>query len=188
MKRILGVDLDGVVADFHTAFLRILEKQTGRPASGPVVTWDFARDLGYTDLEIGRAWQTVHDSDTFWERLPLLPEAPAAFAYLRKRMGLGDDVYFVTNRQGEYVKHQTERWLTPWISNPTVLLTANKGLAARVLEFTHYIDDLPWNCEQAYTIGGARVCLMDRPWNRGARDSHLEHLIPRVSAVAEFAE
>src|SRR5712691_9573992 len=111
---IIGVDCDGVLADFNTAFIALCKKVTGRnlfPEGYEQHTWNYPEALGYTSEEVSAVWASIKANPDFWAMLPVYPEAYDALRYLQNLRFRGDDIYFITNRMGNCPKHQTERWL-----------------------------------------------------------------------------
>lgn len=149
----LGIDLDGVCADFTTGMSQALHATTGRlllePGSEPDV-WAWPEAVGYTPAEVRGVWLSISASPLFWRALSPLPGVTDA---LRRLDTWAHDaparsVYFLTSRVGIYAKQQTESWLREQgVRNPTVLLAdgSRKSLLADGLSLTALIDDCPEN-------------------------------------------
>lgn len=172
-RRVIGIDVDGVLADFVTGFNQKLVEVTGRDLLGANYTptvWDWPQHAGYTADEIAATKGAVRWDRYFWLGLSGYDNVPEV---LNTLVRLKLDVYFITDRFGRTAKNQTERWLhiqhlaasgyCPAIM-PTVLVTPHKGLACQTLGITHYIDDNEDNCLEAMQAG-ARTFICDRPWN-----------------------
>lgn len=168
-RRVIGIDVDGVLADFVKGFNRLLVEVTGRDLLGkhyvPTV-WDWPTAAGYTPEEIAATTEEVRYTKAFW--LCLDPYRDVGNA-VQRLLTSGHDVYFITNRYGRTAKAQTEVWLDAQTyghrTPPTVLVTPYKGLACQALGVTHYLDDNEDNCLEA-TVAGARTFICDRPCNR----------------------
>lgn len=166
----IGVDVDGVLADFNGAFIDRVIEVTGRDLFPPrpfdIPTWNYPEYYGYTTDELNKVWKSIEQDVLFWQRLPQYGDAAEALDYLHARMRwCGDDVYFITSRPGLLAKQQTETWLRSRdFPHPTVLISSAKDLCADALKLTVYIDDR-W--ENAYKVAqtNARTFLMTRPWN-----------------------
>lgn len=196
----LGIDVDGVLADFNSRFIERVIRVTGRDLFPPrpfeIPTWNYPEVYGYTSAEIAAVWEGIKTDGVFWTSLPPYPNTVPAMAFLERRITYGDDVYFITARPGVGAKRQTERWLNarwPHILNPvsTVLITPHKGLAAQTLGLDIYIDDRWENCLETATMhwkGQPPTCrtfLMNRPWN--AEFDAAAEGITRVNSVTEIA-
>jgi 5'(3')-deoxyribonucleotidase len=147
----IGVDLDGVLADFEAGFAPILEKLTGMPF--PVgrgkepPAWDWPELMGATKVEVERAWQIARNSPTFWRALPVLPGAESALPVLERAACDGHHLYFITSREGQLVQWQSADWVR-WATGilcPSVLVCDLKPLAAAALRLDALIDDAPPN-------------------------------------------
>lgn len=193
----IGCDLDGVLADWNSSFIRLVKEHTKRDLFGPSFaprTWNYAEDAGYTTEEVRQVWNVIKGSRTFWAGLePYYDEKVVqALDLLHHKQAHGDEVYFITSRPGYCAKEQSESWLEHHgMGRPTVLISSDKGGCAAALKLDAYLDD---NLEN---VMGVRVMrpqcqtfLCDRPWNRGI-DSRIESLwaIPgvlRCASVYDF--
>ncbi len=187
MKRIIGVDIDGVLADFNAAFINLVIQETGRDLFPPrpfdIPLWNYPEHYGYDQEEIAKVWGVIEHSPIFWQTLPYYPDTYDSAKYLRQQMELGHDVYFVTSRPGLTAKVQTERWLRRLALSPTVLISSLKGLCAKALRFDAYIDDKWENAVDAARTGTATT-LLSRPWNAGYDTASFG--IVRTSTVVGF--
>lgn len=149
---IVGVDIDGVLADYTSGLAKKLYQATGKALAPPgyqPACWEWpTNDLGYTTAEYAEA-QRLQDEDTaFWRELGILPGVYGFLRALDYRVGRGvDEVYFMTVRGGVAAKTQTERWLSDYgFFKPTVLIArGDKGSLAKGLGLTHFLDDRPKN-------------------------------------------
>jgi 5'(3')-deoxyribonucleotidase len=201
---IIGVDIDGVLADFNSSFIDLIVKVTGEDKFPPrpfdIPTWHYPQHFGYSEdvmeFHNGPVWSAVRENPWFWFNLKPYPGTAEALLYLLTREYLlprahGDELYFVTARVGVHVKQQSERWLKkfmPTFTNwhPTVLIASNKAMVASALGFDVYIDDRWENCENVRVLTGARTFLMDRPWNADAPAE--EYGIIRTHTVVGIAD
>ncbi len=145
----LGIDIDGCLANFNKGYRDLFIKITGvdgfRGETDPPC-WNYHQHYGYSDAEFTEVWKRIAESDTFWADLDPLPGAESFLRWLYWRQSTAD-VYFITQRLGQNVKHQTERWLTHvGFPHPTVLIApGSKGDIADGLKLTHVLDDKPEN-------------------------------------------
>lgn len=167
----IGVDLDGVLADFNSDFMNLMTTVTGRDLFGhprkAITCWNYPVDqFGYTKEEFNRAWQAVEKSDSFWRRLGDYPLAPTVLAQLDDMAG-AHDIYFITSRVGQQAKLQTECWLNArGFAWPTVLVSSAKGACAKALKLDLYIDDKTENCTDVVACQPkCQVLMLSQPWN-----------------------
>jgi hypothetical protein len=162
----IGFDLDGLLADFNCAFANTIRKVTGRdlfPLVLDLPCWDWPQHYGYTPKEVSAVWEHVKKDPNFWESLTYYPNTPMdRIETLNQKWE--HDIYFITSRVGINCKGQTERWLEPFITNPTVLISSKKGLCAQALRLDAYIDDKIENCID--TAPSCWTFILDRPWNQ----------------------
>lgn len=193
----LGLDIDGVLCDFITAYKALIVELTAKnlfPADAEWGCWDFDRQCGYVNNpDLNMVWKHIQQSSTFWELLKPYPETQEVLWQLYGLILKGHDVYFITTRPGGgevSAKRQTEGWLKYQMGRPqigfipTVLITSEKGTAAEALALDYYIDDKWENCTAVSAVDGVKVYLMDRPWNRDNDAGVLG--IKRVGSVMEM--
>jgi 5'(3')-deoxyribonucleotidase len=170
----IGFDVDGVLADFSSAFVRCYEQvigknlfQPGDAEDAPCWNWDLYR--GYTKEEAKLVWQAIMaDKAGFWRDLQPLSGAETlamCIADLEQR----HDIYFITSRVGDDAKRESEDWLNCHIGLglPTVLISSKKGFCAAALKLDAYIDDNYHNVlDVATTSPETRVYLLDKRYNR----------------------
>jgi uncharacterized HAD superfamily protein len=187
----IGVDCDGVLADFNTAFIAYTIKVTGvdkfpkRPFE--ITTWNYPQSYGYTEKQVSAVWDCIKQDHIFWATLPTYDDSECSCDMLNEHARCGDEIYIITNRMGLRPKDQTEMWLEKrGYQNPTVLITADKAGAARVLQLDAYIDDKFENCDDVsrtvFRGQKVRTFMLDRPWNRQVEPKG----VTRVESVAEM--
>ena len=185
----IGFDLDGVLVNFIEGFNKRIVKVTGEDRFSE--TWDTKRDplcwdypqmqFGYTEAQIKRTWEDIHESRLFWRMLRPLPGMTELLS-----CNLWDhELYFITHRsRGKHVKKQTEGWLLAhdlWVT-PTVIITPHKGSVCAALGLDCFIDDLPMNIENITHVSpGTRAYWLRRPW--GPEGDKLPRI---VNSVTEF--
>src|SRR5579862_2243441 len=126
---IIGIDVDGVLADFNDRFIRRVISVTGKHLfpSLPfdIPCWDYPQYYGYTKAEVETVLADIHNDHSFWYALRPYEGVTGALQTLGGWHFRGDDIYFITSRQGVRVKQQTEEWLkgASWtaLRAPTVL-------------------------------------------------------------------
>jgi hypothetical protein len=182
---VIGVDVDGVLANFNTGLAKVLNCVACRSVVDPdrveelITCWNWPTTVGYTKDQERQAFAFAHSSPRFWSDLGAYQGAEQFVAAINR---IGAYVYYVTNRPGINAKQQTEHWLRSrlGIANPTVLISEHKGLASRALGLDVYIDDKFENCVDV-AITGARVYMPTRDWNTFADNSDVR----RVDSLVE---
>lgn len=169
---ILGLDIDGVLANFNEGFRQRLLDVTDRacciaPGFSPPV-WDWPEYYGYTQDEVDRTWSDVAKDPTFWQDLKPLPDAESFLDWLWRAVSSanwtqrkGHEIYFMTTRAGTNVKRQTENWLLKHGfggDERTVLICrSSKSFAANTLGLTHFVDDRRENIQEMLAQRGNRT-------------------------------
>ena len=180
----VGIDIDGCLADWNSAFAKILNEVCPHvhiPVENPYFpkVWAWPDYYGVTANQLYEAWKRVKSSSMFWNALDPLPGAVDAISRLNQLAASGDDIYFLTNRVGYKCKIQTERWLEVMgMEYPTVLIIADKLSVIRALEIQIFIDDrlatindVARAAEEESLPVQWHIYLKDCPYNReGRRD------------------
>ncbi len=188
----IGIDVDGVLADFNTAFILRVIKETGkdlfprRPFDIP--TWNYPESYGYTNDEVHAVWTAIKGDPQFWLNLPPYADTLQSLSVLSQKSHSGNDLYFVTSRPGINAKSQTEKWLREngFKDRPTVLISSHKGQCAEALDLDYYIDDRDLNVQDVSDTRGAltNIFLLDRPWNRVFAEA--SYHVTRISTLSEM--
>lgn len=187
----IGVDVDGVLADFNESFIDTVKRLTGRDLFGAgyvPTTWNYPEAVGYTGPEVTQVWDTIKANPTFWLSLRPYWDAMTALEQLRV-MSVEHDLYFITSRPGVKAKHQSEVWLAThsgdFAWNPTVLISSEKGKCAKALHLDYYVDDRYENVQDVVseTRGRTFAYMVDRPWNQSVP------MEPRrVGSISDFLD
>lgn len=166
---IIGIDIDGVLANFTDSYAELFRKKFGlefpKASSTWPTVWDWERAGGATEEQYKEVWKDITASHTFWRDLETQPDA---FKFLVDISCSHHDLYFITARAGKSAKFQTERWLRKNGFNlgfPTVLISSEKGLCSKALRLDFYIDDRDENIADAAENGHGRVWRLERPYN-----------------------
>ncbi len=185
----LGIDLDGVVADFRGAFRALATRELGRGAG------DAETDLSKQDVD--RLWKRVAASSNWW--LGLSPYEPDQIArlYARARSARWE-VFFMTSRPpsaGDSVQLQTQVWLERFgFYLPAVLTTpaGARGELARSLRLDVAVDDRMVNCLEIISASNAKALLLARgepePRVREAAESRGIGLVTTLSECLNAIE
>lgn len=156
----LGIDVDGVLADFRTCFRALAASELGSRGGVDVET-----DLSTEDIE--RLWKAVARAANWWVDLPPYEPEQIARLYGLARNGRWE-VFFMTSRPpsgGDSVQLQTQVWLEQYgFYMPTVLTApaGARGELARALRIHLLIDDHLVNCMEIVGASNAKVIHMAR--------------------------
>lgn len=193
----IGVDMDGVLADFNEAFIDRIIQVTGRDLFPerpfPIPTWNYPQHFGYTETEVALVWEDIKMDSKFWRNLSPYEGTIAALTYLRRLELQGHRVWFITARLGNDCLNQTIEWLRYWVTDryreawaPSVIISSLKGPVAFEKQLDAYIDDRWENCEDVKRlVPQCVVFLMDRPWNEDAPNA--AHGIIRTNRLLGIA-
>lgn len=192
----LGLDIDGIFADFNGApdtygFSHLLVKTTGRdlfPRPWSPTTWHWWGTLGYKPSEGSDAWEALKASGTFWRGLPCYPGTAEFFRVLNSYDEADLRITFITTRMGAGAHYQTRSWLQSYgLFAPQVVLAANsqaKGILAQALALDAYIDDYPPNVQSVREFSPKTDTRLYRmPWNQ---DVNEEGIIDGMPALEEW--
>jgi hypothetical protein len=180
------LDIDGVLADFVPAFLRVVAERVG---SGPIDP-ESITDPNFTNHPflsaelVSRCVVDVSSDPLFWELLAPLPppEQWRAFDALSREKRL----IFITHRyrcESYDIAGVTEEWLRrQGVSEPVVYFTkARKSELIRQLNVELFVDDRHENCRDAAEHTEAVVMMPHRPYN-----GSFAH--PKVRRIRDLAE
>jgi hypothetical protein len=175
----IGFDMDGVLADFSSAFQQMEARLFGR--GGPIRAdrpeeeaekQSSGREAPRPDAPSAdghrrrsdAVWKAIQDTPGFWTTLK--PLDPSAVRRIRDQMvRYRWEVFFITQRPetaGETVQRQTQRWLlAQGFDVPSVLVIGgSRGAAASALRLNYHVDDSPQNCLDVMSEGRARPILV----------------------------
>src|SRR4029453_7254684 len=175
----IGFDMDGVLADFSSAFHEIEIRLFGRgtrltPERPEEQEEKQSRRSGPSGHEHGGGDERRHRTDAVWRAIQstpgfwttLKPIGPTAVRKIRDLMlRHGWEVFFITQRPatvGETVQRQTQRWLlAQGFDVPSVLVIGgSRGAAAGALRLDYHVDDSAQNCVDVLAEGGAKPILI----------------------------
>lgn len=196
---VIGLDLDGCIADFNSDYAKRLIKVTGedrlpvgwKSNQDHITTWDWDLFHGYTKDEIAATWKSIKADTLFWQKLKPLPGVVEAMARLNA-VSREHNLYFLTNRLGVGCKQQSEKFLyNLGINYPTVMITSTKLPVIKALNISFFIDDKLETMNEVvadgtnnHTIGDKHFYLLDAPYNRTGRRVDLKV----VSSLREALE
>lgn len=191
---VLGIDVDGVLADFNRGLKQILFEITGErkiDLNEEPNCWSWPTAYGYTKANENEAWDRINKSEDFWASLRPMFGAQAFLQELAFCRGAGHEVYFMTTRTGESPHLQSAFWIQQHgFSQPTVAICRNnKGGMAQTVGLTHFIDDKPDNCLSVRgACPDARIFLLRREWNTWFHDKAAADRIEVIPTTLHFME
>jgi hypothetical protein len=163
----LGIDVDGVLADFRSAFHVAARHCLGREVDSgdPQAT---ARGLEQRDVK--RVWAYVAKTPNWWIQLKAYEPEQMGRLYSLTRAS-GWEVCFLTNRPasaGDTVQFQTQWWIEQQgFYLPAVMtVPGSRGEIANGLRLDLIIDDLVLNCVEVVSGSTAKALLLQRDDDR----------------------
>ncbi len=158
----LGIDLDGVVADFNAGWIDLHREEFGSDLHPDMVTtWDGLHELGgFADM--GAFWRWARGSRDRPSIFRHLEPYPDAVDTLRQLDRAGHDVVIITTKP-RWARRDTLRWLADHdLPTGEIHITSQKHRVACDV----YLDDSP---HVVPTLVSRRpestVCRFVRPWN-----------------------
>jgi hypothetical protein len=213
----VGFDMDGVVADFATAYREVERRLFGEKTIGRTDEPEreerarekresrAARERGETPAELhpphelrrrrDLIWKEIQATPDFWVSLRPIEETGVRRIYdlmLAHRW----EVFFITQRPntaGETVQRQSQRWLVEQgFDLPSVLVIGgSRGAAAAALRLSYHVDDNPQNCSDVKSESTARPLLIapdsDPLMVDGARKLGIG-MVPSLAACLDILE
>lgn len=193
-RKVVGCDLDDVLADFMSRFIDMAHQRFGIPKDKILRPIDWAwSNMGWSKEQEAALWQDLHDTENFWVGLDAIPGVDRGLVY---DLSDATTLYFPTARAqaiGLPVREQSARWIQEQfqVPYPTVIVSNEKGPLAAALKYDYFADDRAKNC---YEVKAARpecnVFMVDSSHNRdeSTRKIAAELGIQRVSGFNEFAQ
>jgi len=159
----LGFDLDGVVADFRTAFLDVAATVVGREAiqkpGSPMPELD-----AVSAEEAKRVWKMITATPNWW--MGLAPYEPAQIARLYQlARRFRWEVSFLTTRiptAGDSVQFQSQAWLEAYgyYMPAVVTVPGSRGEIANGLRLDVIVDDQFLNCLEVVGASQTKAILI----------------------------
>jgi hypothetical protein len=185
----IGFDMDGVLADFGSAFHAIDVRLFGPAAAAAVEEPETEEARQAAILSGGRSrkrrsanhpelrrrrdaiWQQIEATPDFWTSLK--PTERGAVRTLHQLMVRNRwEVFFITQRpatEGDTVQRQTQRWLVQQgFDLPSVLVIGGgRGKVAAALRLDYHVDDSAQHCLDVLADSSA-LPLLIAPGSGGA--------------------
>lgn len=190
----LGVDIDGVLANYDQAYYNWMLAHQGElvdpmytefvPGRDPV-QWAWEPLYGFTKATKRAFWDYAcgRDGRSFWYNLPEInPTNTQLFAD-----GEHVETYYITSRPTA-VREVTQQWLTDrgYTGQLLIAKSGTKGHIVQALGLHAMIDDKPENLVDVLAACGRNTVplLVDQPWNNNWNHPY----VTRVASVAEGVE
>ena len=182
----LGFDVDGVLADFRSAF-----RATARECLGhaPSVDGDDAKTAPLAQTDVAKVWAHIGRTPNWWMKVPAHEPSEIARLYTLARAARWE-VFFLTKRPasaGDPVQFQTQWWLElQGFYLPAVLtVPGSRGELANAMRLDLVIDDQIVNCAEVISAGPTRTLLMLRDPNPALAAHATDRGIGVVNSLAE---
>jgi hypothetical protein len=181
----VGFDVDGVLADFRSAFRQTAERCLRKPVSDT----DGDDRSPLTPDDIRRVWDHIGKTPNWWLDVAAYEPAQIARLYGLVR-GTGWEVFFMTKRPpsaGDSVQFQTQWWIERFgFYLPAVLtVPGSRGEVANGLRLDLIVDDQIINCAEVIGAGPTKAVLMLRDPDPPARTLALNRGIGVVSTLSD---
>lgn len=174
-RRRVYVDFDDVLCATARGFLDILSRHFGKTVAFEEITdFDLGRSFGLAPAELDRFFELVHEDDALARFEPLEGALDALSAWRDE----GCDIEVVTGRPLD-TRPASEAWLeTHEAAYDELVFVAKYDHAPGGISLDEIVArDYDWVVEDSFltaerlALGGHRVCLLDRPWNRIASNN-----------------
>jgi hypothetical protein len=191
VARVVGLDIDGVLADYAGGLLRFLQGRLGRPLAAERLRLSaVAESLGVPPATYRALKQEFRESGLEGRDADPLP---GAVEFVRRLKARGYHVCLLTSRPGHRVRRLVPDTLE-WLERHGVPYDAclfDRGKRERLAELVYrdrvvaFLEDSP---EQAVRIAdlGIPVWLRRAPYNAGLRHPGVRHFDRFEALQAEF--
>jgi hypothetical protein len=179
-----GFDVDGVLADFRTAFEREARHHLNDPLDP-----DRAESDSLSNHELKRIWARIMRTPNWWTSVkPFEPDQ------IRRLYGLVRshrwEVVFMTKRPitaGEPVQFQTQHWLEQQGFHYPAVVTVpgSRGELVNALRLDVIVDDQLFNCVDVVTGSHTKALLLAREGAAELEKQALERGIGVVHSLEE---
>jgi hypothetical protein len=182
----IGIDIDGVLADFrsafHTAAVRSLHHDIEEPIDpesvGPLSPED-----------VRRVWDYIARTQNWWMDVPAYEPEQIARLYSLARAARWE-VFFMTKRPpsaGDSVQFQTQWWIERFgFYLPAVMtVPGSRGDIANGLRLDMIIDDQIINCVEVISAASTKAILILRTPDNAAREHASNRGVGVVSTLSE---
>jgi hypothetical protein len=185
----LGFDIDGVLADFRSAFRETAARTTKRSIDEVEAGSSPQADSRLSADDVRRVWDQIAKTSNWWMEIDAYESDQIARLYALTRAA-GWEVFFLTKRPpsaGDSVQFQTQWWIERHgFYLPSVLtVPGSRGEVANALRLDLLVDDQLINCVEVVSASPAKAILMQR----APDTTEKEHATSRgIGVVATLAD
>lgn len=166
----LGIDLDGVVADFNTGWMRRYNEQFGTELDASMVTsWNAMLGLTrFASMQEFWGWAQGGSGGSIFRDLPAFPDAVPTL----RRLADDHKIVIITTKP-RWAVHDTFAWISEHgIPTQEVHMITRKW----EVDCDVYLDDAPHLLPRLVSNRPeAMVVRFARPWNREVEGAHSVH-------------
>lgn len=155
------LDMDGVIADFTTAYLELVSSKL---THDDIKDWDIYKYTNQTELEF---WMSINEAgEDFYTNIPLYPWSMSLIKELRSK----DDVVILTavSELAPDAAVGKIKWLNKYVKPMIPIIIDSEKYRYASLN-TILIDDKPDNIKRFINNGG-KALLFKQPWNESETD------------------
>ena len=170
----IGVDVDGVLADFRIGFTQAVRAVHGHDVGpdDPATSWSDR----LSNRELDAAWKHISRTANWWTTLKAYekPQVKRLYDLTRERRW---EVFFLTKRPataGEPVQYQTQWWIEQqgFLMPSVITVPGSRGELSNALRLDIVIDDQVINCIEVVSASAAKAILVLRPPTDAAQRDH----------------
>ena len=182
----IGIDIDGVLADFRTAFHETAVRCLRHDVDD---TPDLESVGPLSPDDIRRVWEHIAGTQNWWMEVPAYEPDQIARLYSLMRAG-GWEVFFMTKRPpsaGDSVQFQTQWWIERFgFYLPAVMtVPGSRGDIANGLRLDLVLDDQLINCVEVISAAPTKAVLVHRTNDAALKQQATDRGIGVVSTLAE---
>lgn len=165
---IIGIDIDGVIADSEPLYRRTINKLFNlRLKQKDITSYQYEESAGLTDDQMHLVWKTFYREEGWLKIKPI----KGAKKFLDKLKKEKHRIVIVTSRPREHIKKETYQWLKkhkiPY--SELIFLENHKSKHQAALlrghRFDYFIEDY-YEYARDLAQREVKVLLVDYPWNR----------------------
>ena len=178
-KRMIGIDVDGVLRDIHTTLVEVYLKYNPGHEVAPIKEWHTYDISPYFPIGklLYKFWFEEHPDEIYLTSKPY----PGALEFIEALRQRDDEIVIVTKQPNEHTKKLTEEWLiTNKVLNHRILHASDKS----VFKGYSILDDSTKNLEDVLAVKSAIPICFNQAWNQdwqGLRVYNYQEFLDLVS-------